>query len=424
MSDRYKAQLDGFELDIESIDDGFQKALVKYEYPFSDAVDMDDMGARARTVTFRCFFWDETYEIHKGFVAHVQQDRVYQLVHPAYGLLYGRVEQVGVRHDDRVQTAEIDVMFVEEVAAGDELPLDERIVPQVEAAFALGQQQQMSELAEYIRERVGTALGSDIVTKALDTGRGILEQFDGIAWNAREAVSEIDSIVRSLESSAMAAANPANSLIATIDYGVTLPGRVISTIARVVERYAEAAGTVLSAPSQLINNIMQSVGELTAVAYPLRRHLRSVAAQYTALRLVYIYDADERKRQRQKRIERSPAWDLNGAYIRIEKTEQILTLNELERSLETMRRNIQLAVDENRSVTALKDCARLLMYHVNEIKLEREKIVAVSVDRAIPLHILCLRHGLPYTYAERILSLNPWIRNPSRVEGEVLIYVR
>jgi hypothetical protein len=42
----------------------------------------------------------------------------------------------------------------------------------------------------------------------------------------------------------------------------------------------------------------------------------------------------------------------------------------------------------------------------------------------MPLHLVCLKYGLPYTDAERLLGVNRQIRNPNFADGEVLVYAR
>jgi len=64
-----------------------------------------------------------------------------------------------------------------------------------------------------------------------------------------------------------------------------------------------------------------------------------------------------------------------------------------------------------------------LQEHVGTIKLERDRIVSISLDNALPLHLVCLRQGLPYAYAERLLSINE-LPHPSFAQGEVSVYVR
>jgi len=50
-----------------------------------------------------------------------------------------------------------------------------------------------------------------------------------------------------------------------------------------------------------------------------------------------------------------------------------------------------------------------------------ERLVEVEILKPTPLHVVCHRHGLPYNVAERLVLLNR-IRNPSFVQGKVLLY--
>jgi prophage DNA circulation protein len=67
--------------------------------------------------------------------------------------------------------------------------------------------------------------------------------------------------------------------------------------------------------------------------------------------------------------------------------------------------------------------AENLLNHVNSVRLEREKMIAVTLDNPMPLHLVCLKYGLPYTDAERLLRINN-IRQPNFTNGEVLVYAR
>jgi hypothetical protein len=48
---------------------------------------------------------------------------------------------------------------------------------------------------------------------------------------------------------------------------------------------------------------------------------------------------------------------------------------------------------------------------------------AVVLDNAMPLHLVCLKYGLPYQAAERLIRVNN-IPNPNFTAGEVMVYVR
>jgi prophage DNA circulation protein len=72
---------------------------------------------------------------------------------------------------------------------------------------------------------------------------------------------------------------------------------------------------------------------------------------------------------------------------------------------------------------SLKRMARSLLEHVNTVKLERDRIITIVLDNTRPLHLVCLKYGLPYNMSDRLLSINQGIRNPSFTSGEIQIYV-
>jgi len=74
-------------------------------------------------------------------------------------------------------------------------------------------------------------------------------------------------------------------------------------------------------------------------------------------------------------------------------------------------------------VLTLKTMAVALLNHVNSVRLEREKMARVVLDNPMPLHLVCLKYGLPYQDAERLIRVNN-IHAPNFTSGEVLVYVR
>lgn len=102
---------------------------------------------------------------------------------------------------------------------------------------------------------------------------------------------------------------------------------------------------------------------------------------------------------------------------------ELLTINEIEQMLAETRSYLQEAVDESRGMESLKKMAALLLDHANAVKIEREKIVKVEIENRMPLHLICLKYGLPYNYADRLRAINK-IRHPNFVSGEVAVYAR
>jgi hypothetical protein len=101
----------------------------------------------------------------------------------------------------------------------------------------------------------------------------------------------------------------------------------------------------------------------------------------------------------------------------------VLNVQQLERSLAEVRAEIQAAVELARGQESLKTAALALLEHVSQVKLERDRILMLTLENPLPLHLVCLRQGLPYRYAERILSINR-IAHPSFTQGEVAVYGR
>lgn len=144
-------------------------------------------------------------------------------------------------------------------------------------------------------------------------------------------------------------------------------------------------------------------------------------AAHIALQVAYSYKADEERRTARKRVEGKAVFDALGNYTAPDYSAtdpQPMTVRELESSLVTVRGLLQDAVVLSRQSSSLKRQALQLQTHVGTIKLEREKTVRVRLDNTLPLHIVCLMHGLPYSAADRLLAINN-IRNPNEVSGEI-----
>ena len=167
MADRYDAEIDGFVLDMQTIEDGFENAIARYEYPYRDGADLEHMGQTARRIRLRCFWLEGRYAEHYDFLEHLKDRELFELRHPKYGLISGAVESVMVRHDDRQETAAVDLMFIEDMASQEAPPSSRDLAAEAESSFAAGQQ----ELKESFGSQAKDALGSE--------GVGDLEQGTG-----------------------------------------------------------------------------------------------------------------------------------------------------------------------------------------------------------------------------------------------------
>lgn len=427
--DRFEAKIDDFTLEMENIEDSIEKSIARYGFPFRDGAMLEDMGQKARVIRMRCYWYEDTYEAHRDFIEHLEKKEIFELLHPKYGLIKGSIESISIRHDDRARTAEVDLSFVQGLITEDQAEpkyINKGAVDWgVEEDFATGQAELIEELEMDARGLLGTE-AMEILSTVLDPARGIIDQFTGISTQARNYIKKAGSFVTGLAGTLTSIANPTDSLLAMINFPDTLGGIVVGTIARTLERYSTLYDTLRTSPTRFLSSLAGSFSSLADDAQDsgFAKYVTMAAAQRRALETAYIFRDDEDSRQVARRLESTPCFDTLGNYIKPESTEQILTVDEIEMILADARTDLQAGVDLSRTMRSLKSTAADLLFHVNDIKLERDKIVTVETQNTLPLHLLCLKHGLPYNYANRVNSINR-IKNPSFTPaGEVKIYVR
>lgn len=419
MSDKYDVTLDGFTLEIETISDSFDSSIAQYEFPYKNGALLENMGQKARTVSFRCYFFEETYEDHFQLLGHIRDKKDHsELLHPKYGLITGAIESVNVRHDDRLLVAEIDIVFIESISVTEPARVP-NVESGVEDIYIKSQEEQKSEFAYDMRASLGSE-AEGILSRTLDPVKGVLEQFQDLSGAARNYITQVDTYVNELESTLNNVANPANSLIATIDYGTSLPGKVISAVARTAERYSLLYDSLKIAPTRFLQSFVDGMAEVKN-ALGFQKQTDIAISQRLSLDLGYIFSTDEKNRQKARRLEKIKSFDLAGNYVQPETTPVLLTVNDIEESLYIVKSAIQASIDNAREMQTLKQLALILQEHAYIVKIESEKLVTVSIDTQTPLHLICLAHGLPYQYAERILSVNR-IVHPNFTKGEIKVY--
>ena len=426
----YDASIDGIPLEIETLDDQFEVAIARHEFPFKDGALLENMGQKARTITIRCYFWDDgshlTYNRHIQLVNSLQAAGLSELTHPVYGVVQGMAERVTVRADDREMTAEVDITFVENLRQSISEVEYEDVEAAADQAVIDTQDEQMQLFESAARNELG-AEAADINSRILDPALGILEQFSGVSQQARAWIKSTEVAVNAFEAAVNAVTQPANSLIAAITYGTNLPGRVIGSVARMVDRYVVLYATATTAPSRFLRSLVSAIDNLAASAgFPdhMITPLRVAAATQGAQAVARYYSDDEKQRQILRRLEKQTSFDTLGRYLNPPAADPVYTVGELEISVSSSRAMLQQAIDcaGGRGLPSLKGLARILLDHVSIIKLEREKIVTVLLDNPMPLHIVCLRYGLDYHYAARIAAINA-IPRPNFAAGSLQIYL-
>ena len=441
-ADRFIALIDDFPLDVETIRDGFEKAIAVYEYPYVDGADTEDLGHKARNIRLRCYFLGDQYESHKDFLSHLDQRELFELHHPKYGLLAVRIPSVSVNHDDRLDTAEIDIELIEDRLGRSraESPPAADVENLLVESWIQGQLEVASALTEEMRGVMGPEAIA-ILQQELAPELGIVDQLTGLSNQARNYLKTVDAWVNELVADISDLATPANALTQLVNYPANVIGRVTGAVAMTVERYALARDSLRLAPARFLASLQFGLADIVARAgihdqsttgsTGFARTAQIVVAQRLAVEAGSLYGQDEERRRKLRRAEQGSSFDSLGRYQASEPVEPVMTVGDLERSLALVRGDLQLAIDQVRAaggdggpvVTGLKQMAGHLVDHVGEIKLERERLQSVLLDNPMPLHLVCLRYGLAHQYAERLLAVNN-IPHPNFTSGEVLVYVR
>lgn len=426
----YNAQLDGFSLEIKSdgIQDTWEKNVVEYGVPFSAGAQLDSLGLKARATRFTAIFKNANYEMHEAFVQHCILDLVNTFVHPVYGPVKGMVKNISVLNRDLIKYAEVAFDFVED-ANPESQPLYRPDVTQtVEATFIATQTLQMESVADALRSNLG-ASAAGVLSISLDPSKSILSQVQSVSMAGRAFIGRIDDAVNMLDAALTSVTNPAESLIAAVEYGTSIPGRVIGSIAYALERYSVAAVLSSKSPLSFVNSFRTGVQNLVQSAGPLRALVLTSAALVESVALADLYKIDDENRTMLARVESMPVWAPDGTQVYSPAVPQVLSVNELEKSLQINRENVQSAIAAIRAekgsaeiIAGLKTISAALVDYIDQIKLEREKIVKIYIDTVIPVHLLCLQYGLSYMSAERICALNNFW-NPNFCYGDAQVYV-
>ncbi|MGD9642770.1 MAG: DNA circularization N-terminal domain-containing protein [Elusimicrobiales bacterium] len=386
----YPASLAGIPIDCQTTEDGFENAIAKQETPYVNGAATEAMGAKAGTCSLRCFFSGETYENHARLLEALKSLELLELVHPVYGLKKVRAERVVVRHDDNEGTAEVDISLVEDGSAAAQVKPWQDVKGEAEKAY----EESVAEQKRSVLERIA-ALGAK--------GAALCET----------AITRLGSLLVDVT-------NPANTLTGLIDYGTDLPGRFVQSAAQAAERYAIAYQTLRASPTAFMNSLAAGLLEMSNALDQFKTQGDAAGAARLAVEAAVFYAEDDQKRRSSPELK--TGFDIEGRRV---SSAPVETLNsaEIEAILAIADTAAQAALQGDRSQTAVKTLAAALYTAAAGLKRSAENVKRVYVNEPTPLHALCLRYKLAYSAAPRILALNPQIKDPNRVSGEILMYV-
>ncbi|MFA5424648.1 MAG: DNA circularization N-terminal domain-containing protein [Phycisphaerae bacterium] len=420
---RFKCYFDDILLRLETIDDAAEKSLQRSEYANADGAELTDLGMKGKRFSATAWFIRDNYDDYKTFCDAVdQRDVVHNFVHPVFGLLFGKISSYNARHDHRKNCAVVDFTFEEELQGDFEL-LSPLVTPQVEDQFTRGQSAAINNLSSGAVAQFGAA-ASPLGSRVVDMAASISAQFVDVSAPVRLFVNKMEAAYRAVDSFCSIVTQPVNTLIATIDYGVTLPGQFIGAVAAAIDRFTTLVTSVTESPYRIMQSFYSGLAVLRNAVPGFEAEFDNIRAQAGALVAAQLFSADNENRAAAETIDHATAWNDSGEYTGRADRPDVLTINDLERTLVLVRTYLQQALDENRGQTVLAEMAATLLQHVNTVKIKRERLLEIDVQTETPLALICHRRGLGYAAAGRVLSVNPHIKNPTFVSGVISIYDR
>ena len=417
MSDRYIPRINNFLLNIlaePGISTPRENEISVHEIPFSNRNILTPTGYRTQEIPFTCVFQVNpptsegqqsvagvlpTYNNHFAFLQLLESNVLLEFVHPTYGSMDGYVKYFETIRRDEIDYVEIDITFLREeseLVTSFEFSVDENTADQ----FRQGSISAMANVGSAIQDNNSSSF------------RGRLNRY----------INDLNSFFNNITS-------PVDSIINTVDYVEDLSGDVVSAINGAVDRMVTSLLTTSEDPSSFINNaitnarLLRSDFEEASGAATLEsiifNNLSAARIGYEAA-LQYIDDNAEREKFLKNIGKRT--FDNNGRYLGTVETISVMSINALEQTSQDLRLYIDEAIQNDRDNNSIALIAREIQQYVDEVKIQRDKIITVTTDLT-SLYALMHKYRISYQRIDENLALNPDVENPNFIEGDIRLLV-
>ncbi|HUU89238.1 MAG TPA: hypothetical protein VMX17_16000 [Candidatus Glassbacteria bacterium] len=413
----YLPKLDQFYLDIIDISDTHEFSIITHEYPNSNVNILENTGAKTKKIAINCVFGgekdDETgelryltlsngwpnntkvlplFETHYLFLDHIYAtNALFTFSHPNYGEIKGKISNIKVTADDTVNFVKVSFEFIVENS--------------VEKLYAKGVTTSTTE--NYV------AVVNESKTQVL---RDFANSISPTKWaaDANIAIGKLDALFGDIVS-------PADSILNTIYLSQSLSDQLIYSISSAIDRLVQVF-SVITAPKVAINNIVQGVRQMGAQFTGLtKKYVYTIGSARAAVESGKLYELDNSNDDQNTSLENERSFDINGNFMGSKEFVETMSINELEETLYNIRALIDESIQEERDNYPLKRSGMELQNYINNIKLTRESIVTKENVTTQSMHQLVVSEGLSYHQAEKILKLNPSIKNPTFSEGTLKV---
>jgi prophage DNA circulation protein len=407
---KYIPEVLGFYLDIVDINDNIDNALVVKEFPYSSKNIIENLGPKTRRVSIACQFnntinesdgWNighafyPTYDNLDSFMSAFRV--VYSsitLTHPDYGEINGKIDKLTIKRDETEEYADVTFDFLE----------------------IISQNPQYSVGTSYKVAGDFRATTDETIGKIEDEEKAT---FNPTVWaaNANKFIGKLDANLNKIT-------NPATSIVNTITYASTVPGQMMQSINKAIDRIVNSYVDIVNMPAQFINNIILGVRQLKSIFTGIEaQQVHIMGASRVSYEVMVVYENDTVKNSIITTKEQTKSFDDNGNFIGSTDFDPSMTIDELEGTLYETRLLIDEVLDFDRDNRDLQNTAKTLQDYINNVKLDRQRI---EIKENVPfqsMHTWVTNNNLSYQSAEMILKMNPSIKNPTFIDGTLKILV-
>jgi len=406
---KYKCKINNIPLELETIEDNFSKAIVRHEYAGANGSYNEDMGEKARVIKFKTWFIDDLYPKHIDFLNLLSSKNICELHHPIYGIIKGNIENVRVLHQDLINACEIEFDFIEHKKN----EIDPKIYIDIVQRCAELYVQSQYNLMDILKNELSEKIPKSIIESNYDSTTDLLGQINSSISSIRNEISKIDKTVRILEGTMNRIANPANSINSLINYGTDIPGRIMNSIAKCIERYAVAWNSIISAPESFLRSFNNSVSSIESSLQEFGKYFQATKSHRMGVEASIIFKIDNENRNKRKYIEAIADSNEEEPYI--------FTENQLIESVNIIRNELSITKTYFKELHSSDDMGITIYDFVKRIILEYEKTYQIYIEDETPLHLICHKCNLDYKIADRLISINNF-KNPNFIKGWVRVY--
>jgi len=390
------------------------RTLAVHDIPFSRRNKIQDTGSSTKSYSMTVVFQDNppiapgqdtenrtlpTFPSRLPFIQLLDSGNSLIFQHPEEGILDVKVGDFSERYTSVVNYVEIDITLLREI---DEIASRDikYIVDDNSSSFRESTKVNESKLNQIAKSISPLAFQSQIAqyTNKLNS-----------------LLSDVDSL--------------SNSIINTINYVEGTIGDTLLAVNQTVDRMVQSQKDLILSPAEFINNLITNSRALSAnflaaggLATLESTLTLTMATARIAVEIAEAYIEDDINQEKLLKNVGIKTFDNKGTFLGTPELIITMTVNEIESTVEAFRQLVDDVIQLDRNNRDLLNQARVLQSYTDENKLNREKIITVNVNK-INIFDLMNQYRLSYQEVNKNMDLNPQVRNPNFMQGDIRLVV-